>query len=40
VVVEIRRPDGDRRASLELVRRGDDWLVLREAGACGDVACF
>jgi hypothetical protein len=39
VVVEVRRPDGDRRASLALVRRGNDWLVLRDADACSAVAC-
>ena len=40
VVIEVRGPDGTRTVQLGLVRRGDDWLVVRQAGACGDVPCY
>jgi hypothetical protein len=40
VVVDVRGPDGVRVATLHLVHRGSDWLVLRSAGACGDVTCY
>jgi hypothetical protein len=39
-VVTVRGPDGARDARLDLVHRGHDWLVIRSAGACGDVACY
>ena len=40
VVIEVRGPDGARTVQLQLVHRGDEWLVVRAAGACGDVACY
>jgi hypothetical protein len=40
VVIDVRGPDGVRPATLNLVHRGNDWLVLRSAGACGDVGCY
>jgi hypothetical protein len=40
VVIEVRGPTGAQSASLDLVRRGDDWFVLRGPGACGDVTCY
>jgi hypothetical protein len=40
VRVEVRGPSGLRTTDLRLVRRGNDWLVLRQAGACGEVTCF
>lgn len=40
VRVETRGPDGTREVPLSLTRRGSDWLVIRQAGACGDVACY
>jgi hypothetical protein len=40
VVIDVRGPDGVRPARINLVHRGNDWLVLRSAGACGDVTCF
>jgi len=39
-VIAVRGPDGTRELRLDLVHRGDDWLVVRRAGACGDVACY
>jgi hypothetical protein len=40
VRVEVRGPDGSREVPLSMVRRGADWLVVRAAGACGDVGCY
>ncbi|MCU1589148.1 MAG: hypothetical protein JWP11_404 [Frankiales bacterium] len=40
VDVEVRRPEGAQIVTLHLVRRGADWLVVRSAGACGDVSCY
>ena len=40
VVIEVRGPDGPREVRLNLVHRGNDWLVVRSAGACGDVTCY
>lgn len=40
VSVETQSPDGTREVTLMLVRRGADWLVVRRAGACGDVPCL
>lgn len=40
VVVRVRGPRGTRDVPLDLVHRGDDWLVVRGAGACGDVTCY
>jgi hypothetical protein len=40
VTVDVRGPEGVREVALSLVRRGSDWLVIRSAGACGDVACY
>jgi hypothetical protein len=40
VVIDVRGPDGSRSVRLDLVRRGDAWLVVRRAGACGDVGCY
>ena len=40
VVLEVRDPDGVRSVRLHLVHRGDDWLVTRGAGACGDATCY
>jgi hypothetical protein len=39
VPVEVRRPGGTVRAVLDLIRRGDRWLVLRDEIACGSVGC-
>jgi hypothetical protein len=39
VLIELRRPDRTVRAELHLVRRGADWLVLREPEACVSVGC-
>lgn len=38
-VIEVRGPDGSRRLRLDLVRRGDDWLVVRSDAACGS-SCY
>lgn len=40
VVIDVRGPDGVRQVRLDLVQRGDDWLVLRSSGACSDVTCY
>jgi hypothetical protein len=40
VVVEVRTPAADRHVTVHLVHQGHDWIVLREAGACGDVTCY
>jgi hypothetical protein len=40
VRVEVRGPDGMREVPLTMVKRGADWLVIRAAGACGDVPCY
>ncbi|MDT7572496.1 MAG: hypothetical protein QOE05_2670 [Actinomycetota bacterium] len=40
VLVQVRDPDGVHEVRLHLVHRGDDWLVVRSAGACGDVTCY
>ena len=37
--VEVRRPEGDIEVRLSLVKRGDDWLVLRDATACDALDC-
>ena len=37
--VDVRRPEGDVEVQLRLVKRGDDWLVLRDATACGVLDC-
>jgi hypothetical protein len=39
VAVDVGRPEGVRRAQLHLVRRGHDWLVLREPASCDVVGC-
>ena len=39
VLVRVRRPDATTQAELHLVRRGDDWLVLLDSTACGQVGC-
>ena len=39
VAVAIRRPTGTTRTQLHLVRRGDDWLVLLDDQACGQIGC-
>jgi hypothetical protein len=39
-VILVRGPNGTRELRLDLVHRGDDWLVVRGAGACGDVPCY
>lgn len=39
VALDIRLPAGTRRGSLSLVRRGDHWLVRRDAAACAAVGC-
>lgn len=39
-VIELRGPAGSRRLRLDLVRRGDDWLVVRSGAACGDGGCY
>jgi hypothetical protein len=40
VVIDVRGPDGTRQLRLDLVHRHDEWLVVRQAGACGDVSCY
>ena len=40
VTVDVTGPNGVRNVALHLVERGDDWLVLREPGTCGDVPCY
>lgn len=40
VSVRVQGPDGSRQVLLHLVRRGGDWLVLRQPGACGDAPCL
>jgi hypothetical protein len=40
VVIEVLGPEGRRQVGLDLVHRGHDWLVVRSAGACGDVSCY
>jgi hypothetical protein len=37
--VEVRRPEGTVDVQLNLVRRGDDWLVLRDEAACAAIGC-
>lgn len=39
VTVQVTGPDGARTLPLHLVERGDRWLVLRQPGACDDLAC-
>jgi hypothetical protein len=39
VAVTIRRPDGTAQTELDLVRRGDDWLVLLDDGVCREIGC-
>ena len=39
VLVRVRRPDGTTQVGLHLVQRGDDWLVLLDSAACGQVGC-
>lgn len=38
-VVRVVRPQATVDARLQLVREGDDWLVLRDASACDAVGC-
>jgi hypothetical protein len=38
--IEVRTPEGIRTVTLTLTRRDSDWLVLRSAGACGELACY
>lgn len=38
VLLDVRDPRGTRTIRLDLVHRGNDWLVLR--GACGDTTCY
>jgi hypothetical protein len=40
VTIELREPSGTRTVPLSMLKRGSDWLVIRAAGACGDVACY
>jgi len=40
VSIDVRGPGGVRLVTLQLVRRGSHWLVLREPGACGAVSCY
>ena len=39
VLVRVRRPDATTQVALHLVRRGNDWLVLLDKAACGQVGC-
>jgi hypothetical protein len=39
VAIDLRGPHGTRRAELHLIRRADDWLVLREPATCVVVGC-
>ena len=38
-LVSVEKPEGTVRVELHLVRRGDDWLVLRDEVACGQIGC-
>jgi hypothetical protein len=40
VVIDVRGPSGSREVHLDLVHRGDEWLVVRGAGACGELTCY
>lgn len=40
VTVVVTAPNAVRTVPLHLRHRGNDWLVVRSAGACGDVACY
>lgn len=40
VVIDVRGPDGSHEVRLQLVRRGDEWLVVRAADACAGVTCY
>ena len=39
VLVRVTRPDATTQVALDLVRRGDDWRVLLDATACGQIGC-
>jgi hypothetical protein len=38
-LVSVEKPEGTVRVELHLVRRADDWLVLRDEVACGQIGC-
>jgi hypothetical protein len=40
VVISVSGPDGTRELHLDLVHRGDAWLVVRGPGACADAGCY
>jgi hypothetical protein len=39
-VIEVRGPQGTLEVRLDLVRDGDEWLVVRHSGSCDDVSCY
>jgi hypothetical protein len=39
-VIEVRGPQGTRDVRLDLVREGDQWLVVRRSATCDDVSCY
>ena len=38
-LVSVAKPEGTVRVELHLVKRGADWLVLRDEIACGQIGC-
>jgi hypothetical protein len=38
-VIEVRGPQGTLDVRLDLVRHGDEWLVVRRSASCDDISC-